>query len=150
MPEGQIPSLNDTDVMDITAAYTAVGAQYGAYITGRKADPARQYVAVAYTIYEVDGNQYMLCSINDYQNQFGVKTAENGCCIKSVYDITVDMAVRLLGQENIALDWSRLGAEVTAEQIMSATEETVPSLQNVFLFVGSNRSLLQKITGMEE
>ena len=150
LPEGQIPSLNDTDVMDITAAYTAVGAQYGAYITGRKADPARQYVAVAYTIYEVDGNQYMLCSINDYQNQFGVKTAENGCCIKSVYDITVDMAVRLLGQENIALDWSRLGAEVTAEQIMSATEETVPSLQNVFLFVGSNRSLLQKITGMEE
>lgn len=150
LTEGQIPGLSTTDVMDITAAYSAAGAQYGAYITGMKADPAKQYVAVAYTLYEVDGKQYMLCSINDYENQLGVKTAENGCCTKSVYEIAQDMALYLVQGNDGALDWKFLGGAENKDKIADATEETVPSLHNIFRFAGCNQAILQKMMETEE
>lgn len=150
LTEGQVPEPTTTDVMDITAAYTGAGTQFGAYITGMKADPAKQYVAVAYTLYEVSGKQYMLCSINDYENQFGVKTAENGCCVKSVYEIAQDMALYLVQGTDADLDWSYLGGAENKDMIAAATEETVPSIHNVFQFVGGNQVILQKMMEMEE
>ena len=150
LTDGQMPTLETVDVVNLTAAYTAAGAQYDACITGKQVDPGKQYVAVAYTIYEVGNEQYTLFSNNDYENQSGVKTATNGCCIKSVYEIARAMAMCMAQDNDAKLDWNYLGSATNKDKIATATEETVPSLHDVFLFTGTNRQVLDKIVKAEE
>ena len=150
LAEGEKIVASTPNAMNVAAAYTAAGAQYGGYISGMKVDPAVEYAAVAYTLYEVDGKQYVLYSTNDYENAQGVLTAKDGCCVKSVYGIAVEMALYLTKDQNQSLDWTRLGGQANATLIATATEKTKPSLQDIFLFNGSNQAILQKMMETEE
>lgn len=150
LAEGEKIVTSTPNAMNVTAAYTAAGAQYGGYISGMKVDPAVEYAAVAYTLYEVDGKQYVLYSTNNYENAQGVLTAKDGCCVKSVYGIAVEMAMYLTKDQNQSLDWTRLGGQENTTLIATATEKTKPSLQDIFLFNGSNQAILQKMMETEE
>ena len=105
--------------------------------------PSVEYAAVAYTVYLVDGEEYAFYSVNDYKNENGKVTAENGMSICSVYGIAKDIAAAIVASEHSAIDYSAIGGQANISLIAGAEDEgTEVTCYDVFAFVCDNWQLL--------
>ncbi len=137
------PLTADAQTMDIEAAYTGAGVLYDAILSGAKADPAVEYEAQAYVIYEEAGAEHIFYSRNDYVNELGEKTASGGVCVKSVYGIAKDIALKIAPKQGV--NCAAIGGSSNIALIENATEETeVVALQDVFCLVSDNKEYITK------
>ena len=144
------PAVTDAKQMDIETTYTGAEIQYEAILSGAKVDPAVEYAAQAYIVYEEDGVEYTFFSRNDYINQLGEMTTEDGVCEKSVYGIAKCIALKIAPKQGA--NCAAIGGSSNIALIKSATEETEDvSLQDVFWLVSDNKefitSWLSKVGG---
>ena len=128
-------------------AYETENPKAGSAITGTAVgeiiDPAVEYVAVAYTVYLVDGDEYAFYSVNDYTNANAKETATDGKSICSVYAIAKDMAKAILNTESDNIDYTAIGGQENAALVADAQEEgTKVTCLDVFRFVCDNRGIL--------
>ena len=141
----RVTSVADgTVVLEAESPYTGAEVLFDAVLSGAKADPAAEYAAVAYVIYEEAGKEYTCYSKNDYTNTVGIKTSENGICVKSVYGIAQEIAVSLCDAVEDKLDFTAIGGKANQKLIATATEESEVSLHDVYLFVSNNEAILEE------
>lgn len=129
--------------MDIEAAYSKAETLYQGILSGKDVAPSAKYMAIAYVIYEENGMEYTFYSNNDYINTLGVKTAENGVCIKSVYDIAKAIAKELLIEKESRINFAAIGGVENKHLIAGATEDTEVSLYDVYMLVSENAVLVE-------
>ena len=126
------------------AIYTEASKEFYVHRSSWDVDPAMEYVATAYIIYEIDGEEYVFYSNNNYKNALGTTTAVNGRITKSVYQISKSVALQLSDAKANDMNFDAIGGAENIPQIGTATEESTITLLDVWRFVGDNKEFLKK------
>ena len=133
---GIIVTSEATTPTQYNVTYVKEGEAYGVVMEVKDVDPSVSYTAVAYIIYAMDGNEYIYYSNNNYTNDIGEKTVENGQCTKSVYEITRKVALKLA--DRTGTDFTAIGGKKNKNLIALATKESEISLYHVYQMLGQN------------
>jgi len=134
--------IGNAYVKDVVADYTKENTVYRAVLSMRDANPSVEYVATAYVIYEAEGLEYIFYSNNDYVNEVGEITVKDGRCVKSVFSIAKNIALKLSACKADYMDFAAIGGKEKVINIEAATEVTSVSLYDVYYLVSHNVSVL--------
>lgn len=139
-----ILELGNAYVKNMEAVYSEASKEFRVYQESWEADPYTEYTARSYIVYEVNEQTYIFYSTNDYVNALGIKTAANGRCTKSVFEISKTAALKLASEKAQEMSFASIGGEENLPLVHGATEETEISLLDVYHLIFENRTLFKE------
>lgn len=136
--------LDNAYVKNMEAVYSEAAKEFRVYQESWEVDPYTEYTARAYVVYEANEQTLVFYSTNDYVNELGIKTAENGCCTKSVFGISKTVALKLASEKAQEMSFASIGGEENMSLIDMAAEDTEISLLDVYHLIHENRTLMKE------